>query len=103
MLTVGVDLAAEPKNTAMALIDWSPGKATVVGLDVGVCDERIVDAAANCVNLAIDCPLGWPVPFVEFISSHQDGKSWCQQALRAWRGGGSWRFGPPMRRCGSRG
>jgi predicted nuclease with RNAse H fold len=73
MLAVGVDLAAEPKKTAIALIDWSPGKATVVGLDVGVRDERIVDAAANCQKLGIDCPLGRPVPFVEFIASHHNG------------------------------
>ena len=73
MLTVGVDLAAEPKKTAMAPIDWSPSNATVVGLQVGVRDEPIVDAAADCVKVGIDCPLGWPVPFVQFISSHHDG------------------------------
>lgn len=75
MLTAGVDLAAEPKKTAMALVAWSLGQARVVELQVGVRDEQIVDAAADsdCVKLGIDCPLGWPVPFVEFVGSHHDG------------------------------
>lgn len=36
-------------------------------------DGQIIEAATGCDKLGIDCPLGWPVPFVEFISGHQNG------------------------------
>ena len=29
MRTVGVDLSAEPKKTAVAVVEWSPGEALV--------------------------------------------------------------------------
>jgi hypothetical protein len=43
MLTVGVDLAAEPAGTAVATIEWSPGSATVREVVVGAGDEMLLD------------------------------------------------------------
>jgi predicted nuclease with RNAse H fold len=73
VITVGVDLAAEPKITAVALIDWTAAGAVVRALDVGADDSRIIQAVAGAAKVGIDCPLGWPAPFVAFISSHHDG------------------------------
>jgi len=73
MITVGVDLAAEPKSTAIALIDWAAESAVVSELVVGADDSRIIRAVSGAKKVGIDCPLGWPAPFVAFISSHHDG------------------------------
>lgn len=72
MLTAGVDLAAEPKGTALALVEWSSGLAHVVDLQVGVTDDPIVEIAAQVDRLGIDCALGWPQEFVNFVSQQSD-------------------------------
>ncbi|HEX6499046.1 MAG TPA: DUF429 domain-containing protein [Micromonosporaceae bacterium] len=74
MLTIGVDLAAADARTALAAIDWSPGRARVADLRVGVPDERIVDAITSADKAGLDCPLGWPEPFVEFLVAHRQGR-----------------------------
>jgi predicted nuclease with RNAse H fold len=73
MLTVGVDLAAQPEGTAIACLDWSPGRASVRSLVVGAHDDQIVEAIRQADKAGIDCPLGWPVLFVEFVTAHQHG------------------------------
>ena len=69
MLTAGVDLAAEPKGTALAVIEWGE-KATLLELTVDVADAHITDAASRVEKLGIDCALGWPVEFVDFVRSN---------------------------------
>lgn len=68
MLIAGVDLAAEPKGTALALIDWIPGRAVLTDLQLGVADEAIVAAATGVSKIGIDCALGWPVEFINFVN-----------------------------------
>jgi len=38
---------------------------------VGANDETIVEAVRQADKARIDCPLGWPVPFVEFVTVPQ--------------------------------
>ena len=73
MLTAGVDLAAEPKGTALAIIEWKKTSATLVDLQLGVADQQIVEAAKVVDKLGIDCALGWPIEFVEFLNNHSRG------------------------------
>jgi predicted nuclease with RNAse H fold len=73
MLTVGVDLAAQPEGTAIAYLEWSTGRASLRGLVVGANDDTIVESVRQADKVGIDCPLGWPVPFVEFVAAHQRG------------------------------
>jgi predicted nuclease with RNAse H fold len=73
MLTVGVDLAAEPDGTAIAVLDWAPGRASLRELITGVDDAKVVDAISQADKAGIDCPLGWPTPFVEFVTAHSRG------------------------------
>lgn len=73
MLTVGVDLAAEAAATAIAIVRWSPGRAVVTSVQVGANDEAIIDAIGGSAKVGIDCPLGWPNPFVDFITAHRYG------------------------------
>ncbi|NYF17237.1 hypothetical protein HDC37_002065 [Microbacterium sp. AK009] len=73
MQTVGVDLAASPQGTAMAVIDWSDEVAEVTALVVGIDDQDIVAAARGASSVGIDCALGWPVDFVDFVWQHARG------------------------------
>jgi predicted nuclease with RNAse H fold len=72
MLTAGVDLAAEPKGTALAIIEWKKTSATLVDLQLGVADAQIVEAAQHVDKLGIDCALGWPIEFVDFLNQHSN-------------------------------
>lgn len=73
MLTVGVDLAAEPAKTAVAWIDWSPEGASVRRLTLGADDAVVLEALRDADKAGIDCPFGWPEPFVKFVTAHQAG------------------------------
>lgn len=73
MLTIGVDLAAEADNTALARLEWGTDVCSVRGIDC-VCDDgMLVDALLAAGKAGVDCPLGWPVPFVEFVAAHRAG------------------------------
>lgn len=76
MLTVGVDLAADPSNTAVCGIDWSVRPPAVRVLPEAVTDEGLVTVAQHAGKVGIDCPFGWPEPFVEAVSAHSRGEAW---------------------------
>ncbi|MFC0113043.1 DUF429 domain-containing protein [Kibdelosporangium aridum] len=73
MLTVGVDLAAEPKTTAVAVVEWLPDQARVVSIQIPADDNAVLKAAKTADKVGIDCPLGWPDTFVRFLRSFHDG------------------------------
>jgi predicted nuclease with RNAse H fold len=93
MLTVGVDLAAEPARTALAVIDWEPGGASVIELIRGADDEMILAALARAGKAGLDCPLGWPGAFVAFVADHQSGHVAVPSGLtgQQWRRQLAWR------------
>jgi predicted nuclease with RNAse H fold len=70
MRTAGVDLAADERRTALAVIAWTPGAARVDRLTLAVGDDEIADAAATVTRIGIDCALGWPDAFVAFVTAH---------------------------------
>jgi len=70
---MGVDLSAEPTNTWLAVLDWQPGRTTLVGLEANVSNTRLVERAIDCEKTGIDCPFGWPVPFLDFVAEHMAG------------------------------
>ena len=71
MRTVGVDLAAAAPGTALAEIVWSAGTARLERLEIGMTDADIVASVASGeVWLGVDCPLGWPDAFVDFVGAH---------------------------------
>jgi predicted nuclease with RNAse H fold len=67
VLIAGVDLAAEPKGTAVAVINWLPDSAELVSLRLGVNDQQVVNACEGSIKVGIDCALGWPVEFTDFL------------------------------------
>ena len=72
MLIAGLDLAAEPKGTAIAVIEWDSKKARLVSLNLGVDDDLALRTALDVEKIGIDCALGWPMEFVAFLNEHQD-------------------------------
>lgn len=72
MITAGVDLAAEPKGTALALIEWSKSQARLIEIVLGVNDKEIVEATGQAQKIGIDCAFGWPVEFLEFLNQHMN-------------------------------
>jgi predicted nuclease with RNAse H fold len=72
MITAGIDLAAEPKATALALIEWNNKQAKLQGLFLGVDDAQIVEEAKGANKIGIDCAFGWPVEFFEFLTQHMN-------------------------------
>ncbi len=73
MLTIGVDLAAEAIRTAVAWVEWSAGGANVREIEIQADDDLIVEAIKSADKAGIDCPLGWPDKFVDFIAAHRSG------------------------------
>ena len=80
--TLGLDLASQPKHTALCVIAWADDRADVGALWKGVDawgaplrDEIIVAAMGGRhrelpapSKVAIDAPLGWPVDFIHTIA-----------------------------------
>ncbi|NUW39618.1 DUF429 domain-containing protein [Nonomuraea rhodomycinica] len=77
MLTVGVDLAAEAVRTAVAWLDWRAGRARLVRAETVADDALVAEAVAAAATAGgkagIDCPLGWPDRFVDFVTAHRAG------------------------------
>jgi hypothetical protein len=73
MRTVGVDLAAEPKKTALAVVDWSDGVARVESVRLGAGNDAVTEAVLACDKAGIDAPFGWPDAFVRMVSDHHAG------------------------------
>jgi predicted nuclease with RNAse H fold len=87
MLTVGVDLAASPESTAVARVEWLPGRVVVRDVIRGADDAAVLAAIAQADKAGIDCPLGWPDAFVAFVVAHQAGSVTVPGDIadRAWR------------------
>jgi predicted nuclease with RNAse H fold len=72
VISAGIDLAGEPKGTALALIEFSTNKAKLIYLEQGLDDEALIAKTHNADKVGIDCAFGWPIKFSEFIKNHQD-------------------------------
>ena len=75
MRTLGIDLAADPKNTALCEIEWDEASVTVLAVARNVSDAQILDLAAGPPSrvIGVDIPFGWPTNFVTFVSAHARG------------------------------
>lgn len=71
--TVGVDMATDPRRTAAVVVAWNPGSARIVELCAPCADDDIA-RLARLGTLAIDCALGWPEPFVDFLVDVREGR-----------------------------
>ncbi|MBB4694923.1 DUF429 domain-containing protein [Paractinoplanes abujensis] len=92
MLTLGVDLASADERTAVALLDWSGGGAAVRDLRLGVSDDDLLKAVHGVDKAGLDCPLGWPDAFVDFVVAQRQGRLGPVAADAAWRRGLAYRL-----------
>lgn len=69
---VGVDLAAQPENSSLCVLDWA-ARPQVIDVIRPADDDLIVAHAATAVAVGLDCPLGWPDHFVETVRRHHEG------------------------------
>jgi len=77
--TLGIDLASQPKETGVCLIDWSDGTGEVVDLSQGeLSDDALVDLMldSQVAKVGIDAPFGWPVAFIDVITAYRDLGQW---------------------------
>ncbi len=74
MITFGVDLASQARDTAIALIDWSDGRSRAARVVVGADDEMILEGAERAHAVGIAAPFGWPDPFFEVLAQHREGR-----------------------------
>jgi hypothetical protein len=75
MVTVGVDVAAQPKATASCEITWG---ATVDVADavVGLRDADVLQLIRGADRVGLDVPLGWPTTFTAALGQHAAGARW---------------------------
>jgi hypothetical protein len=83
--TGGIDLAAQPKDTALCIVDWGAGVARVTAVERPVEDAGLQRAADGLSKLGVDVPLGWPRAFVAAIAAHQQLGRWPTGDARALR------------------
>ncbi len=93
-VTLGIDLAAQPENTAACRVEWAGDAPTVraVTLGAGCADEPLVAMIAGVVRgggtVAIDAPFGWPDAFVDQLVEYRERGRWSVAEARAglcWR------------------
>lgn len=63
MLTLGIDLASMPKDTAACLVRWERGRATAEAPRVGCTDADLDALICDADVIGIDAPFGWPDAF----------------------------------------
>jgi len=73
VITLGVDLSAEPRKTVVARLEWGAHSVTMLPFHHRAYDETIVRLSAESARVGIDCPFGWPQDFVDFVQRHQRG------------------------------
>lgn len=73
MISAGLDMASQPKHTALATIEWTGGGAIIRDVTCPADDTVILRVIEQADKTGIDCPLGWPDAFVDFVLAHRTG------------------------------
>jgi predicted nuclease with RNAse H fold len=88
---VGVDCAAQPKNTGLALAIEDGERLTVLEARCASSEAPAASIVANWVKeskrvlLALDAPLGWPAELARALARHQAGESLAPTAHAMFR------------------
>ena len=85
MVTLGVDLASQPKKTATCLIRWDSTPARVESLSTGAHDSDLLELFTRACKIGIDAPFGWPKPFVRAIQRYSKATKWPDAEVRQLR------------------
>lgn len=76
MLTIGIDLSADPTKTGLARLRWHEGRADVEHLSLGWEVEAMADEIERAEWSAIDAPFGWPDHFVATLDAWAHSGRW---------------------------
>lgn len=79
LTTLGIDLASQPKLTAVCVVEWPSG--TVQEPPVGVDDDELLALIRGAEKTGIDAPFGWPVDFVRAVSTGVWPADWRRRAI----------------------
>lgn len=78
MRTLGIDLSADDEKTAACLIEWEDDRATAEVPTTGHSDHALLTLTGGADWIGIDAPFGWPVEFVEAITSWASHGRWSR-------------------------
>ncbi len=76
MRTLGIDLAASPARTAACTLGWTGAGASGEIHPAPLDDDDLLRLMRTADRIGIDCPLGWPVAFVDALTAHRSGSAW---------------------------
>ena len=76
MVTLGVDLASQPKRTATCLVRWHRGSARVESLSLGATDRDLHELFRRADKIGFDAPFGWPAPFTRAVAAYSAETVW---------------------------
>lgn len=85
MVTLGVDLASQPRKTATCLICWNSTPARVELLSTGAQDSDLHRLFMQACKIGIDAPFGWPRAFVRAIQRYSTATEWPAAEARQLR------------------
>jgi hypothetical protein len=79
---IGIDCATQPKKVGLALGTFDGKQATVAEVTLGsqkfspadIAEKWVRDRPGTAVLLALDAPLGWPLPLAEALPDHRAGE-----------------------------
>jgi hypothetical protein len=74
--TLGIDLAASPAKTAACTLTWTGSSVSGAIHPVPLDDADLLRLMRSADRVGIDCPLGWPVGFVDALAAHRSGDAW---------------------------
>lgn len=70
---VGVDLAAQPRRTGLAVLREADGSVVVEVARSGAEDDDLLAVIPGSAKTGVDVPLGWPDRFVDLVTAHAAG------------------------------
>ncbi|MEU6095141.1 DUF429 domain-containing protein [Streptomyces sp. NPDC047079] len=73
-VTVGIDLAASARRTAVCRVAWQDEGGLAAEFLVPQSDADLLDMMRTAGKTGVDCPLGWPSHFVATVVAHHRGE-----------------------------
>jgi hypothetical protein len=66
-------MASSPEQTSLACVEWTGDGAIIRSVTCPADDGVILQVLQQAGKTGIDCPLGWPDVFVDFVTAHRFG------------------------------
>jgi len=74
---LGIDLAAQPRNTGIVVLEPTSSRRWRADVPPDApTDEHLVELGARVDLVGVDAPLGWPIDFVQAVRAHEAREPW---------------------------